>query len=197
MVYEIIETTRKWLEKSFKTLEHEVKLLLFTSKLDKCLACNELEELVAQLAELSQKISIRSGLSDSSVEMLKYQIDQDKHPALIIQGKKEYKIRYFGVPSGLEFMPFINTIIAVSTEKVDLPQNIQNKLKEIKNPVQIQVFTTPTCPYCAKVVEMVNQFAMINTTITSDIIDAMEFRELAIHYGVLEFLRLLLMIKCF
>ena len=182
MVYEINESTRKWIEKSFEKLEHEVELLIFTSKRVRCLACNELEELVEQIIELSPKIKETSGLYDDDEARRKYQID--KHPAIVIHGVKEYKIQYFGVPSGLEFNPFIETIIAVSTGVTDLPQNVVEKLTGITEPVHIQVFTTSTCPYCPRVVEMSHKFAMITDKITSDMIDALEFRELAMHYGV-------------
>jgi len=183
VVYEIIETTRKWMENIFSKLDHEVKLLLFTSK-DHCLACNELEELIAQIAELSPKIHVHSGLSDDSAAILKHQIDHNKHPALIIHGKNKYNIRYFGVPSGLEFTPFIETIVSVSTGIIDLPKDTMKMLENVKEPVHIQVFTTPTCPYCPKVVGIANKFAMANMEIKSDMVDAMEFRDLAMHYGV-------------
>ncbi|MFQ6124030.1 MAG: thioredoxin family protein [Candidatus Heimdallarchaeota archaeon] len=182
MVYEIIESTRKWIEKSFTKLDHEVELLLFTAKKERCLACNELEELAAQLAELSPKIKVTSGLLDNDAMRGEHRID--KHPAMLIHGLKDYNIRYFGVPSGLEFNPFIEIIVSVSTGMIDLPQSVIDKLRGITDPIHIQVFTTPTCPYCPKVVRMVHQFAMINDKITSDMIDAMEFRELAMHYGV-------------
>ncbi len=184
MVYKITETMRKGIENAFSKLTDDVELLLFTSKRDQCLACNELEELVTQITELSPKIKVTTGLSDNSEQMLLHQIDTDKHPALVIHGAKEYKIRYFGVPSGLELNPFIQTIVTVSRGDIDLPQPIVENIASITDPVHIQVFTTPTCPYCPKMVEMSHKFAMTNDNITSDMIDAMEFRELAIHYGV-------------
>ncbi len=182
MVYKIIETTRKWVEKSFTKLDHEVEFLLFTAKKELCLACNEVEELAAQLAELSPKIKVTHGLLDNDAMRGEHQID--KHPAMLIHGLKDYNIRFFGVPSGLEFNPFIETVVAVSTGTIDLAQSVVDKLAGITDPVHIQVFTTPTCPYCPKVVRIAHQFAMINDKITSDMIDAMEFRELATNYGV-------------
>jgi len=184
LVYKIAESIRKGIENTFSKLINDVELLLFTSKRDQCLACNELEELVTQIAELSPKIKVTTGLSDNREQILLHQIDTDKHPALVIHGTKEYKIRYFGVPSGLELNPFIQTIVTVSRGEIDLPQPIVEKITSIKDPVHIQVFTTPTCPYCPNMVELSHKFAMTNDNITSDMIDAMEFRELAMHYGV-------------
>ncbi|OLZ08092.1 hypothetical protein [Sulfobacillus thermosulfidooxidans] len=53
-------------------------------------------------------------------------------------------IRFVGIPSGHEFGAFLEDIKAVSTHQVALSDKAKEALAQIKEPVHIQVFTTPT-----------------------------------------------------
>jgi protein-disulfide isomerase len=54
----------------------------------------------------------------------------------------------------------------------------------VTEPVHIQVFVTPTCPYCPQAVFMAHQFAMENPLIRADMVEAIEFPQLANKYRV-------------
>jgi protein-disulfide isomerase len=58
-------------------------------------------------------------------------------------------------------------------------------LKEVKIPVHIQVFVTLTCPHCPFVASTAYKFAIENSLIKADVIDASEFPQLAIKYAVM------------
>ena len=58
-------------------------------------------------------------------------------------------------------------------------------LAEIKTPMRLQVFVTPTCPYCPRAVHMAHQMAMENSHITADMVEAIEFPHLAHKYSVM------------
>jgi len=51
--------------------------------------------------------------------------------------------------------------------------------------VQIQVFVLPTCPYCLKAVGLAHKFAIENDLIKADMVEAMEFPQLAQKYNVM------------
>ncbi|MFZ3384611.1 MAG: thioredoxin family protein [Candidatus Methanoperedens sp.] len=116
-------------------------------------------------------------------EVKEYNIKQI--PAIAIVGKKDYGIRYYGVPAGYEIPAFIDTIIDVSKGRTSLPDTIKSKLAEMKKPVHLQVFVSPTCPYCPKAARTAYQFAIENENIRSDVIEMVEFPYLVQRYSVM------------
>jgi alkyl hydroperoxide reductase subunit AhpF len=57
---------------------------------------------------------------------------------------KDYGIRLYGIPSGYEFGTLIEDLIMVSKGETGLNDHTLKQVKKIKEPVHIQVFTTPT-----------------------------------------------------
>ena len=51
-------------------------------------------------------------------------------------------------------------------------------MRGLGRPVHIQVFVTPTCPYCPQAVRLAHQFALESDQIRGDMIEATEFPEL-------------------
>ncbi len=94
------------------------------------------------------------------------------------------------MPSGYEFTTLIRDILMVSTQMTELSEESLRKLEAINTPVHIQVFVTPTCPYCPMAVRMAHKFAIEqalagNDKILGNMIEAIEFPELADQYGVM------------
>jgi len=58
------------------------------------------------------------------------------------------------------------------------------KLAQLTQPLHLQVFTTPTCPYCPPAVRMAYQFAMESDLVRADGIEATEFPDLAEKFRV-------------
>lgn len=48
----------------------------------------------------------------------------------------------------------------------------------------MQVFVTPTCPYCPKAVRLAHKAAIENDNITADMVEATEFPHLSMRYDV-------------
>jgi len=57
-------------------------------------------------------------------------------------------------------------------------------LKDISTPLRLQVFVTPTCPYCPRAVFLAHQFAMENEHIVADGVEATEYPHLSVKYSV-------------
>lgn len=183
MVVEIEEKVQEQVKELFNELEDDVVLRVFTKE-DHCLLCNETLELVKIVASLSEKIKIEHCECDTETEEAK-KFGIDKHPAIVVQGKNDCKLRFFGIPSGFEFRSLVDTIVDASTGKTGLEESLIEELQKIDTPVHIQVFVTPTCPYCPKMVQTAHKFSMINPEyIRSDMIEATEFQELSQKYGV-------------
>ncbi len=186
MAIEMDEATKRQVTDLLSRMEDKVTIHLFLSQ-NHCLLCNETRELVEIIAGLAPEGKLELDVCECETdteEAKKYKID--KHPAIVIEGKNKGLIRYFGIPSGHEFGAFIEDIIDVSIgEPKILSPKGKDMIKAIDKPVHIQVFVTPTCPYCPRAVRLAHAAAMLNENITADMVEAMEFQELAMKYRVM------------
>ncbi|CUS76634.1 Glutaredoxin-like domain protein [Candidatus Kryptobacter tengchongensis] len=167
-----------------ENLVNKVRVIHFTRELD-CQYCRETKQLLTELSELSDKIQLEIYNFYTDTDKVE-QFKIDKVPATVIASEdRDYGIRYFGIPSGYEFASFLLDIEMVSRGVSGLSQRSIEKIKEIDVPVHIQVFVTPTCPYCPSAVHLAHQLAMENDLITADMVEAIEFPDLAEKYMVM------------
>jgi len=188
---EVAEATKK---KFNEEMEEKVTILFFSQepsrlvvpdhlKGQECLFCKETRELLDEVSRLSDKIDlvVYDFLADKE-KAAEYGID--KIPAIIIQRKEDYGIRFFGIPSGYEYTSLIEAVIDVSKGKTSLSQKTKEALKDIDKDIHIQVFVTPTCPYCSMAVRLGHQFALESPRITADMVESTEFPHLAQKYNI-------------
>jgi glutaredoxin-like protein len=178
----IREEDKKTIAKELERLKEKVGLIFFTQKLE-CRYCEDTRMLLEELVSLSEKIEliVYNFLIDKE-KVAKYRVD--KIPATIIEGKKDYGIRYYGIPSGYEFSSLIEDIIDVSRGKTDIMSETREKLSTLVKPVHLQVFVTPTCPYCSQAVRLAHKLAIESDLVTSDMVEAIEFPHLTQRYNV-------------
>lgn len=166
-------------------LASPVRLVVFTQQQDalECHFCAETRALVEQVASLSDKLSVQvyDFVADQAA-VKQYKVD--KIPALAIVGAQDYGIRYYGIPSGYEFGSLIQDILQVSRGESGLSAESKTQIAAINRPVHIQVFVTPTCPYCPRAVLLAHQIAIESSYVTADMVEATEFPFLAEKYGV-------------
>jgi glutaredoxin-like protein len=171
------------IKKKFTALVNDVELVIFTQELE-CQFCKETRDLTLELAAISPRIKIKVyDFVKNEDENIQYKIK--KIPAIAIIGKTDYGIRYYGVPAGYEFATFVDDIIDVSKGTTSLSENIKKKLADIKKPVHLQVFVSPTCPYCPKAARIAHQFAIENEFIRADVIEMTEFPYLVQRYSIM------------
>lgn len=129
------------IKKRLEEVQNDVKLILFTQSLN-CESCPETETLLRELAALSDKLKF---------EVLNPQLDRDKAegykithvPTLILEGDRDYGIRYMGMPGGYEFASLLEDIIAVGKRSSGLSDASREKLQAVIEPINIKVFVTP------------------------------------------------------
>jgi glutaredoxin-like protein len=171
------------LKSQLGNLVNPVRVVMFTQELE-CKFCAETKQLVIELAGLSDKIKaeVHDFVADS---VLAKEYGVDKIPALVIMGEKDYGIKFYGLPYGYEFQAMIEDLTMVSKGSTDLAEETKAKLREIKTPIHIQVFTSLTCPHCPHAAVMAHKFAMESDLIRADVVDAGEFPHLAQKYSVM------------
>lgn len=174
----------KEISKQLSVLTKEVKLIMFTQEIE-CMYCRETRTLLEELVQTSDKLKL---------EVYNFIVDKEKADALgidkipaiaILEGDKDFGIRYYGIPSGYEFASLLEDIKMVGTGQVDLSEDIIERVKAIDQDVHLQVYVTPTCPYCPRAVIAAHKFAYLNPKIKSDMVEATEFPHLARKYNVM------------
>lgn len=177
---------RTELRKVFVDLPHPVTLLVFVRAA--CDTCGETRELVDELASISEghvRVEVHD-LDAHSAEATLYRID--KVPALVVlgdeSGRRDFGIRFYGSPAGYEFATLIEDIRMASRGTTDLSPATLDALRHLSGPLHLQVFVTPTCPYCPRAVLQAHKMAVASDFVTADAIDATEFPELADRYHV-------------
>ncbi|AFL66744.1 thioredoxin family protein [Desulfurococcus amylolyticus] len=103
-------------------------------------------------------------------------------PAFIYDTPKR-NIRYYGLPSGQEFAPFIFIHDYISNG-VKLSKSVIEEIESVDAPLHVKIFVTPECPYCPLVVDFFNQAGIVNQNIVVETIEALEHPIEADSYGV-------------
>lgn len=169
-------------EAKFSQLEHDVKLVFFTREAPITL-CQQARSLFKCVASVTSKIGY---------EEYNFAINGEKAreygifgvPALAMIGEKDYGIRYYGCPTGLEVPNFLEDIVKVSRGKTNLAPEIVSRIQALDRDVHLKVFLSDVCPYSQLAAKLALQLAIASDRIRVDIIDATEFMDEAEHYNV-------------
>ncbi len=182
------EDTVTKVREALEGMKENVHLLLFTDR-ERCTLCNETLEIVKELSTLSPKLSFEVlDLVDDQDRAIQYGVELT--PALLVlKGTKEANdypgIRFFGIPAGYEFTSLIDAILTVSNGEEAISKEGIEVLKGLTKDVHIQVFVTPTCPYCPRAVVLAHHMAMHSERVVADMVEAQEFPELSMKYKVM------------
>lgn len=173
----------KQLQEVFAVLKKEVTLKYFTQSIE-CQFCSDTRELLEEVAEISKKIKLEVyDFVEDKEEVEKYNID--KIPAIVVMDEKDYGIRFYGIPGGYEFGSLVEAIKLVSTGETMLSNEGKKFLDGLKKDVHLQVFVTPTCPYCPGAVVLAHHLAYYSPKVKGDMVEASEFPHLSIKYNVM------------
>jgi len=138
----IQESQKKMIRKRLDAMKDEVSIVYFTQEME-CEFCRETREILQEVSGLSEKLRLQVfDFQTDKTEVEKYQVD--KIPAIVIRNRKDYGIRFYGVPAGYEFSTFLDDLIMVSHGNSGLSDRTREVLKAVSEPVHIQVFVTPT-----------------------------------------------------
>ena len=182
MVVEMDDATTAQVMEMFTGLVDDVTIHLFVQD-HECLYCNDVLDMVNQLAELSDKVSVnehKGSLDEGDAK----EMGVIHTPAIVLHGKKPYNVKFYGIPAGHEFGALVGSIIDVSTGTAPLENDVIEDIASIDKPITIKVFVTPQCPYCPNMTRLAHQAAIINPLISSEMIESLEFQEETAKYGV-------------
>ena len=109
---------------------------------------------------------------------------------------EDFGVRFYGIPSGYEFASLLQAIRTVASGQPQLAEETLEFLRQLEEPVHIQVFVTPTCPYCPGSVILGHYMAVASPMIQADMVEATEFPHLSMKYEVMGVPRLTNLKRC-
>ncbi|MCJ7611332.1 MAG: thioredoxin family protein [Candidatus Aminicenantes bacterium] len=149
-----------------------------------CMFCRETKQLLEEVSGLSDKVELQvyDFIADKDKAT---EFGIDKIPALVVKGEKDYGLRFFGIPSGYEYTSLIEAMVDVSRGETSLSAKTKEALRALDTNIHLQVFVTPTCPYCSISVRLAHQFALESPLIRADMVEATEFPHLSDRFNVM------------
>jgi len=136
-------------------LKLPVEVLFFGRKDEhSCPYCADTRQLAEEVMAISDKLHLTVYDLDQDVQTAQtYHVD--KTPTLVIAARAgddsphedtltDYGVRFVGLPSGHEFSSLIHSLLLVSGRDSGLNPQTRQLLGELKKPVHLQVFVTPT-----------------------------------------------------
>jgi alkyl hydroperoxide reductase subunit AhpF len=132
------------LKQHLSEIEKPVTALLFTQTIGGSETGPVARQVLDAIAQLNDKITVeeKNFVLDLD-ERAKYGVD--KSPAIVILSDgQDTRMRMFGAPVGYEFVGLVEALLIAGTGKTDLQDETLALLAEVKEPLNIQVFSTPT-----------------------------------------------------
>jgi alkyl hydroperoxide reductase subunit AhpF len=119
-----------------------VRLVTFGATLGSDFSADN-ERLMREVAACSDQITL---------EIYNLHLDREKAaaygvervPTTIVEGARDYGIRFIGIPSGYEFSNLIDGLLVAASGEPQLSPTTIERVKELTAPVHLQVFATPT-----------------------------------------------------
>ena len=132
---------KKYVASTLAGMRSDVRLVLFSRDGGECKYCDDAEGLLADVAGAAPRVTVEV-LSLKKDAARARDLGIDKVPGIALLGKKDYSLRYFGLPSGYDFVPFVETILAVANDDPGISAESVAMLAKLKKPVQLSVFVT-------------------------------------------------------
>lgn len=150
-----------------------------------CATCRDNLQLLEELVDLSDHLNLEVHDFKAEAESAGGR-GIDKIPATVVRSADGgERARFFGVPAGYEFTTLLEDILEVGGAGPQLSPESAAAVEGLADDVHIQVFVTPTCPYCPAAVRMGHMLALSSSRVTADMVMATEFPQLSQRYGVM------------
>jgi hypothetical protein len=135
------ESDKQYVRTTLGGMKDEVRVVLFSRDGGECKYCGEAEGLLGEIAAAAPRVKVEV-LSLKKDAARAKELGIDKVPGIALLGKKDYNLRYFGLPSGYDFIPFVETIRAVANDDPGISPESVARLAKLTKPVQLSVFVT-------------------------------------------------------
>ncbi|TFZ82276.1 alkyl hydroperoxide reductase subunit F [Candidatus Macondimonas diazotrophica] len=129
---------------------------------------DELAQFLAEIASVSDKITLEERDLPGLRSPLSF---------ALLAGGEDTGIRFSGIPSGHEFNSLVLAMLQASGTPIKLDDSLQQMVGRISEALHFEVFVSLSCHNCPEVVQALNQFALLNPNIRTEMIDGGLFQD--------------------
>jgi len=149
----------------FANMQKPVTLVLQTGEHDKR---EEQADFLADISGISDNVNFEE--RDAGLRSpVSFSVEVDGEATGIV---------FSGIPGGHEFNSLILAILHASGSDMKLDDSVANLIKQVSKPLKFEVFISLSCHNCPDVVQALNQFALLNPNISSEMLDGGLFPEI-------------------
>ena len=157
----MLDTVRQY----FAALSRDITLVLATGEHARR---DELKTFLAQIVATSPRLSL--------IEQADAALTSPVSFKLLVEGT-DTGIIFSGIPGGHEFSSLILAILQAGGSALKLDESIQTLIRAVRQPLAFTTYISLSCHNCPDVVQTLNQFALLNPAISSEMIDGGLFQE--------------------
>ena len=153
-------------------MQNAVTLVLQTGEHEKR---GELKEFLTQIVSVSDNLSLEERDTTELRSPISFGLE--------VEGKFN-GIFFSGIPGGHEFNSLILAILQSSGSELKLDESLKGIIAGVQLELKFEVFVSLSCHNCPDVVQSLNQFALLNDNISSEMIDGGLYQELIEQRGI-------------
>jgi len=142
-------------------LEKVVQPLELVASLDDSAKAREMKELLLEIAELSDKISLVER-SEAGVRTPSFSINR---------AGTDIGVRFAAIPMGHEFTSLVLALLQVGGHTIKFDQAVIEQIRNLEGDFEFETFMSLTCHNCPDVVQALNAMSVINPRIKVTTID--------------------------
>jgi len=154
--------------------EKIVEPVVLTASLDDTPKSAEMLELLNEVAEQSEKITVKT---DGNAKLI---------PSFTVcKAGDVARITFAGLPMGHELTSFILAILQSSGYPAKVEESVIQSIRGLSTKMHVQTFISLSCHNCPDVVQAFNLMAALNPNIQHDMIDGALFQDLVDQYQIM------------
>ena len=179
------ERDRQTVRSHLAGLTHDVTVLFFTQTIAAPETALIARQVIDEVVSLSDRITVEEVNQILDKERsAAFGIDRVPGIALLRDGA-DTRMRFLGAPAGYEFSSLVESILLAGSDDSGLTEESKQVIAELaKEPIDIKVFVTPTCPHCPRAVTLAHRMAVESPNISATCVEASEFHDLSRQYRV-------------
>lgn len=160
----MLDTTLKTQLKAY--LEKLTRPIRLEASLDDSEKAKEMQTLLREIAELSDKISLSENTDDL-----------ERKPSFAITSPgHDINLRFAGIPMGHEFTSLVLALLQAGGHPPKVDADVIEQIKNLDGDFHFETYISLTCQNCPEVVQSLNLMAVLNPRVQSVTIDGALFQ---------------------